>query len=319
MSDNKRFFYLKLKEDFFEDDTMRFLEKQKNGEKYALFYLKLCLKSLRRKGLLVQCVGNTYIPFDPEALGILTNTDIDTVVTALNLFFSLGIIEKTSSGEIYIAEIEEMIGSETDKARLMREKRAREKALNSSEKLEGNNVTQMLPKCSEMFPKSYLDLDLESDLESEEQNTNKKAIEDDQQNFKGDSTLPFGKRKNIFLTQNEYGGLLEDYGSRITALLNECSDRIFSRSQTYGKINNYYRYVQTIAKDLGYKTDGEIAIERKCSEESRKQKQDEIQQNKLKLLKEYGAENEEELKIIMEKENKEQMEKLKRKLKNSFV
>ena len=47
MSENKRFYWLKLQEDFFEDDTIDFIESQENGEKYCLFYLKLCLKALK--------------------------------------------------------------------------------------------------------------------------------------------------------------------------------------------------------------------------------------------------------------------------------
>ena len=42
MSD-KKYYWLKLKEDFFEEDTISWIEEQQNGKDYSLFYLKLCL------------------------------------------------------------------------------------------------------------------------------------------------------------------------------------------------------------------------------------------------------------------------------------
>ena len=140
MSENKRYYWLKLKSDFFEDDTIRFIEEQENGVLYINFYLKLCLKSLINDGKLIRIVGNTLIPYDVKSLSKLTCTDVDTVMVAMELFKKIGIVEILDTGEIYLSQINEMIGSETDKAQLMRKKRAKEK-------LNGNNVTQLLPNC----------------------------------------------------------------------------------------------------------------------------------------------------------------------------
>ena len=50
MGENKRYYWLKLQENFFDDDTIDFIESQESGEKYVLFYLKLCLKALKNEG-----------------------------------------------------------------------------------------------------------------------------------------------------------------------------------------------------------------------------------------------------------------------------
>ena len=68
MADNKRFFWLKLKEDFFEDETIEWLEEQPNGKEYVLFYLKMCLKSLKHDGKLYREVGTRIIPYDIKKL-----------------------------------------------------------------------------------------------------------------------------------------------------------------------------------------------------------------------------------------------------------
>lgn len=135
-ADNKRFYWLKLDEEFFEDDTIQWIEEQENGDKYVLFYLKLCLKSLKNDGILVRYVGDKLMPYDVKALAKLTNTDVDTVRIAINVFKEIGLIEFMDTGELFMKQINEMIGTETEKASLMRRKRARENKLKEQAKLE---------------------------------------------------------------------------------------------------------------------------------------------------------------------------------------
>lgn len=123
MSTNKRYYWLKLNENFFEDDTISWIEEQENGKDYVIFYLKLVLKSLADEGVLVRYVGEKLIPYDVRALSRLTDTSADTVAVAMKLFLDIGLISRLDSGEIFINRIDEMIGTETDSARRMRRKR----------------------------------------------------------------------------------------------------------------------------------------------------------------------------------------------------
>ena len=118
MSDKqkKRYYWLKLKENFFEEDTIEWLEEQPNGKEYCLFYLKLCLKSLKTEGMLVRNVGNMMIPYDPESLAKLTNSSADTVKVAMDLFHKIGLIQIMDGGEIYLSQLNELVGSETEYA-----------------------------------------------------------------------------------------------------------------------------------------------------------------------------------------------------------
>ena len=153
---NKRFFWLKLKEDFFESDTMTWLEEQPNGKDYSLLYLKLCLKSIKTNGILIRKVGSMLLPYDAQTLSKMTNTDHDTVLVALELYKRIGLIEVLDNGAIYLTELDQMVGSETNKAQLMRNKREREK----QNKISGNNVTKQLPN-------SYTDIDTDKEKEKE--------------------------------------------------------------------------------------------------------------------------------------------------------
>ena len=149
----KKYYWLKLKNDFFDDDTIQFIEEQENGVAYVNFYLKLCLKSLKTDGTLIRLVGETLIPYDVKSLAKLTNTNIDVVRVAMDLFEKIGLIKILDGGEIYLTQLKEMIGSETEKAQLMRNKRARDNQI-------GNNVTKALPNC-------YTEIEIEKEIEKE--------------------------------------------------------------------------------------------------------------------------------------------------------
>ena len=106
-----KFYWLQLKEDFFEDDAITWLEEQEpNGRDYAYFYLKLCLKSLKSNGILIRRVGNMLIPYDNKKLAEITGFDFDTVVVAMELLKQIGLIQILENGEIYITELENLIG-----------------------------------------------------------------------------------------------------------------------------------------------------------------------------------------------------------------
>ena len=107
-----KFYWLQLKEDFFENDAIEWLEEQEpNGRDYAYFYLKLCLKSLKSNGILIRNVGNILIPYDNKKLAELTKMDFDTVCVAMKLLQEIGLIQILENGEIYMTQLENLIGS----------------------------------------------------------------------------------------------------------------------------------------------------------------------------------------------------------------
>ena len=120
----KRYYWLKLKEDFFDEDTMSWLEEQNNGKEYCLFYLKLCLKSLKSDGVLVRKVGDMLIPYDVSKIAEITKTQVEIADGALNLLKQIGYIQVLDSGGLFLTQIENMTGTETDAAERQRKSRA---------------------------------------------------------------------------------------------------------------------------------------------------------------------------------------------------
>ena len=161
MSDNKRYYWLKLNENFFEDDTIQWIEEQENGKDYVIFYLKLCLKSLKDDGRLIRYVGERLMPYDVKALSRLTNTSPDTVAVAMKTFSEIGLVEMLETGELYMKQINEMIGSETEVAKRVRKHRAKQTLINQ-EKNKMLHCNTEVTKCN-----TEIEIDKEIDNEKE--------------------------------------------------------------------------------------------------------------------------------------------------------
>lgn len=133
MAINKRYYWLKLPEDFFQSETIRWLEEQPNGIYYSNFYLKLCLMSINDNGMLIRRVGEMYIPYDIKRLSELTNINSDTIMIAINLLKKLGLLEVLDNGAFYLNQVKNMVGSESESAKRVRKHRNKTKALQCNE------------------------------------------------------------------------------------------------------------------------------------------------------------------------------------------
>ena len=82
MAESKKFYWLKLKRDFFKRHDIRIIEEMPNGKDYVLFYLKLLLESIDHEGSLR---FSDTIPYNEQMLAVITNTNIDIVKAAMKL------------------------------------------------------------------------------------------------------------------------------------------------------------------------------------------------------------------------------------------
>ena len=118
---NKRFYWLKLPKGFFKRHDIRIIEGMPNGTEYCLFYMKLLCESIDHEGNLR---FSDEIPYTPEMLAIITNTNVDVARNALDLLKQLKLLEVKDDDTIFMTELPDMIGSETGMAQYMRERRA---------------------------------------------------------------------------------------------------------------------------------------------------------------------------------------------------
>ena len=121
----KKYYWLKLKRDFFKRHDIRIIEEMPNGKEYLLFYLKLLVESIDHEG---ELRFSDTIPYNEQMLSVITNTNVDIVRSALKLFADgLHLIEIKDDKTIYMEEVQRMIGSAADNDNANRQRRFREK------------------------------------------------------------------------------------------------------------------------------------------------------------------------------------------------
>ena len=137
----KKYYWLKLKRDFFKRHDIRIIEAMPNGKDYILFYLKLLCESVDHEGKLR---FNETVPYNADMLSVITDTNKDTVNAAIDLFVDLSLMEIMDDGTLYMLECEKMVGAtsvdnSTERVRRFRERQKEaQKLLVESDETECN-------------------------------------------------------------------------------------------------------------------------------------------------------------------------------------
>lgn len=149
MSDNKKYYYLKLKENFFDSDNMVLLESMQDGILYSNILMKMYLKSLKNNGMLIL---NDAIPYNTQMIATVTRHQVGTVEKALKVFEQLGLIDILDGGAIYMSDIELFVGkSSTEGDR----KRAERMKLKQAENLALGQMSDIHPPELEIEKEIY--------------------------------------------------------------------------------------------------------------------------------------------------------------------
>lgn len=164
---DKKYYWLKLKRDFFKRHDIQIIEDMPNGKDYILFYVKLLCESVDHDGRLR---FNEEIPYNEEMLATITRTNIDTVRSAIKIFTQLQMMEILDDGTIYMREVQKMLGCESYWAEKKRLQRKNDVLLDNVQQLSND-----CPTCPSKRIDKDLDLDTEKEKEKEEINNNKET------------------------------------------------------------------------------------------------------------------------------------------------
>lgn len=159
MSDNKKYYYLKLRDNFFDNDDIAILESMPDGILYSNILLKLYLRSLKNNGKLM---FNDRIPYNAQMLSTITRQPVAVVEKAVGIFKEMGLIEVLDNGAIYMLDIQNFIGSSNTEADRKREYR-RKIALEKDQKLLGHLSGQM---SDEQAPEIEKEIEKEIEIEN---------------------------------------------------------------------------------------------------------------------------------------------------------
>ena len=214
MADNKKYYYLKLKENFYDSEQLIILQNMQDGYLYSDILMKLYLRSLKTNGKLM---FNNIIPYTPSVLAQVVRHQVGTVEKALKIFKELGLVEILDNGAIYMLDIQNFIGKSSTEADRIRQYR---QEISNEKKLECTNVQKMYNKNT---PEIELEIEKEIDIDIKEKNKKEK----------------YGTYKRVKLTNKDYQRLIEDYGKEFIDKQIELLDEYVESNNNKNKYTNF--------------------------------------------------------------------------------
>lgn len=197
MPSNKKYYWLKLHADFFDDPIIDIMSSLPDGDKIQLIYIKLLLKSLKGNGYI--CLPG-LLPSMEEELAKFIGQDVTMTKYAVSVLEKANLLERGSDEwDLCMTKFPEMVGSETvaaAKMRNMREKRAIEATQTTGLPDKGNNVTPSYPIVTDCYQEIEIEKKKETDIESEKE----REQMDSGPHF-------YGVNKNVVLSDSEYESL----------------------------------------------------------------------------------------------------------------
>lgn len=267
MADNKRYYYLKLKENFFDSDEMILLESMPDGYIYSNILLKLYLRSLKHEGKLM---FNDRIPFNSTMLATITRHSVGVVEKAVQIFCDLQLIDVLDNGAIYMSDIQSFIGKSSTEADRKRDYRKK------IEEAKKNLITggQMSDKCPD---KTTPELELEKELDIEK-DINIKSLDDDDVGVYEFIQKSWGKPPTGIL-QGALGPMIKNWGSDMILFAFKLA---FENSVEMQGLKKYVEVILKSWANRGIKTIGDVEKDQEAFKNKKKQNYVSKRQNNVR-------------------------------------
>ena len=200
MGENRKYFWLKLYNDFFTSKRIKKLRSLAGGDTYTIIYLKMQLKALKDDG---------YLYFDgvmedfAEELALDIDESPDDVRITVQYLLRVGLMESSEDGkEYFLTYVPKCLGSETASAQRVRNYRARKKEQEALPcNADDTPMKQAETKCNtEIEIDKELEKDIEKEIEKKITPVKKK----------------YGEFQKVTLTNEEYSKLINEYGEETT-------------------------------------------------------------------------------------------------------
>ena len=126
VTENRRYYWLQLKDDFFNSKEMKLMRKLPGGEEITIIYLKMMLASLAEQGkLYFEGLAEDLA----EELSLLIDEDPEAIRLTLMFLTKKKLLTTSDNYQFNLEQVPEMVGSETASTRRSRKHRENQKAL----------------------------------------------------------------------------------------------------------------------------------------------------------------------------------------------
>ena len=169
-STNRRFYWIKLKKDFFETRFIKRLRTMPNGDTYTIIYLKLLLKTVENNGFYY------YEGIDEDIyseIALDLDESLEAVKNTVNYLVQKNLMT-ISENEAELYQMDEMVGSETASTRRARKSREKSKSVAMQHQCNTNatHCNNLQQKCNvekEKEKDKEIDKEIDKELEKEQE------------------------------------------------------------------------------------------------------------------------------------------------------
>lgn len=203
----KKYYWLKLKNDFFTNKKIKKLRKIAGGDTYTIIYLKMQLLSIKDSGkLFFENVEDSFA----EELALELDEDVENVKVTLIFLIKNGLLVEVNPEEFILPETVECIGSESSSAERVRKHRELQK--------------QKMLQCNAPVTKSNTEIEKEKDIDLDKEKEKNKEKE---------VKHKYGEYQNVKLTEKEYNSLKSEYGSSTDEIITYLDEYIEMKGAKY--------------------------------------------------------------------------------------
>ena len=147
VTENRRYYWLQLKDDFFNSKEMKLMRKLPGGEEITIIYLKMMLASLAEQGkLYFEGLAEDLA----EELSLIIDEDPEAIRLTLMFLTKKKLLTTSDNYQFNLEQVPEMVGSETASTRRSRKHRE----------------TQKLLQCNTTATKGNGDIDIDIDIDN---------------------------------------------------------------------------------------------------------------------------------------------------------
>lgn len=198
----KRYYWLKLKNDFFQSKEIKKLRTIAGGDTYTIIFLKMMLYSLESDGLIeYDEIEDTMA----EEIALAIDERPDNVAVTLQYLLKKGLAQIVNEKDLFMTSVPELTGSEGASAGRMRELRDRKKAL-----LSDGQASQCDTRVTEELHLGDVEIEKEKEIETESEKEKSKKVAKPPKHT-------YGEYQHVLLTDQEREKLFKAYGEYTTS------------------------------------------------------------------------------------------------------
>lgn len=186
---NKRYYWLKLSDDFFRQKEIKQLRRIAGGDLYTIIYLKMLLCSMDTGGkLYYEGISDDFA----SELALDIDEEVENVRVTIQFLISKGILIENTVSEYELTTSKEMVGSECGSARRMRKKRA------------ADALAAGVPLIASHCDSDVTTSDTEIDIDTETRDRDKSNIQSKSESKNKRFTKPTVEEIRNYVTENHY-------------------------------------------------------------------------------------------------------------------